>query len=287
MFKMFSNAFNTASVEIGIIIFPVAFLVVFLSIFLPVQIVRQKYIKFIDKHSAALKQLRRINSIYEFKIVQSFDMENSYDNENFYNNISPRDYLTYQLVYIHKKVNQALADTLSNKNLYFQYTKEIKDTCVFGKYDLEAVLSNRKKLMRFEKKIFADNIKKPKIEFSIYVNLRLTNINGTFKSSKANTFYPGDIKGIIAKLNQKNGTFFLNNEIWASLCRVERGKVTNKVRFSIYKRDHYRCKKCGIKINDLEIDHIIPIAKGGKSTYDNLQTLCRNCNYKKGSSLDY
>lgn len=38
---------------------------------------------------------------------------------------------------------------------------------------------------------------------------------------------------------------------------------------------------------DLEIDHIIPIAKGGKSTYDNLQTLCHRYNIKKGDKLDY
>ena len=36
-----------------------------------------------------------------------------------------------------------------------------------------------------------------------------------------------------------------------------------------------------------EIDHIFPISKGGKSTYDNLQTLCRRCNKLKGNSIDY
>ncbi|MBP5466276.1 MAG: HNH endonuclease [Clostridia bacterium] len=52
------------------------------------------------------------------------------------------------------------------------------------------------------------------------------------------------------------------------------------MRFSIYKRDGYRCQHCGRsgRFVDLEIDHIIPISKGGKSTYDNLQTLCQRCN---------
>ena len=45
----------------------------------------------------------------------------------------------------------------------------------------------------------------------------------------------------------------------------------------------YRCKICGRRGNHvaLEIDHIKPIAKGGKSTYDNLQTLCKRCNQEK------
>ncbi|MBR2352886.1 MAG: HNH endonuclease, partial [Clostridia bacterium] len=33
----------------------------------------------------------------------------------------------------------------------------------------------------------------------------------------------------------------------------------------------------------LEVDHIIPVSKGGKSTLDNLQTLCERCNRGKGT----
>ena len=121
----------------------------------------------------------------------------------------------------------------------------------------------------------------------IKVALELTNIKGAHIRTKRDSFSAKEIKEIITKLNQRNGEFYLNEEIWHSICRVERGKVTNKMRFSIYKRDKYRCRKCGRKTNDLEIDHIIPIAKGGKSTYDNLQTLCHRCNVKKGDSLDF
>ena len=37
-------------------------------------------------------------------------------------------------------------------------------------------------------------------------------------------------------------------------------------------------------ISVMDIDHIKPIAKGGKTTYDNLQTLCRRCNKEKGDT---
>lgn len=52
---------------------------------------------------------------------------------------------------------------------------------------------------------------------------------------------------------------------------------------AIYERDGYRCRCCGRRTKDLEIDHIVPISKGGKSTYDNLQTLCKRCNKLKGT----
>ena len=58
------------------------------------------------------------------------------------------------------------------------------------------------------------------------------------------------------------------------------------MRFAIYKGDNYRCRKCRRKTNDLEVDHIYPIAKGGKSTYDNLQTFCHRCNVKKGANVE-
>ena len=80
--------------------------------------------------------------------------------------------------------------------------------------------------------------------------------------------------------------YYLDDNVWQSICRVERGKVSSKMRFEIFERDGYCCKKCGSRDN-LEIDHIIPISKGGKSTYDNLQTLCHNCNYNKGSDTIY
>lgn len=92
--------------------------------------------------------------------------------------------------------------------------------------------------------------------------------------------------GNIFRINQKRGNFYVDEEIWHSICRVERGKVTNKLRFYIYERDGYRCRKCGSE-NNLEIDHIIPISKGGKSTPNNLQTLCHKCNYEKGSAIEY
>lgn len=55
----------------------------------------------------------------------------------------------------------------------------------------------------------------------------------------------------------------------------------NKVA-EVLERDGYKCVSCGTK-EDLVIDHVIPVIDGGDTTLENLQSLCRTCNLKKGA----
>src|SRR5258708_19812183 len=54
------------------------------------------------------------------------------------------------------------------------------------------------------------------------------------------------------------------------------------IRAAVLDRDSHKCSYCGSTC-DLTIDHIIPVAKGGTSTIENLRTLCGRCNMSKGS----
>jgi len=54
------------------------------------------------------------------------------------------------------------------------------------------------------------------------------------------------------------------------------------LKWKVFNRDNFTCKTCG-KREDLEIDHIRPVTKGGKDNIENLQTLCKRCNVKKGN----
>lgn len=61
-------------------------------------------------------------------------------------------------------------------------------------------------------------------------------------------------------------------------------QIPQHVKTAVYQRDQGRCVQCGSD-QYLEFDHVIPWSKGGASTIDNIQLLCRKCNALKGDRL--
>lgn len=70
----------------------------------------------------------------------------------------------------------------------------------------------------------------------------------------------------------------------------QRALMTAKLRTYIKNRDNFKCCNCGVSVADeptllLEVDHIIPLSRGGRSSIENLQTLCWKCNRTKSNKL--
>lgn len=255
--------------------------VAFLAIYIPLSVIHSKRKKFVLQHSKALQQLDIINKSYRFNNVIFYDLSNSYDNEIFYDIISPEDYLIYKLVDIQEKFIKQIRDAKGNRMMFEKYKEEIAEKCKLGQFDADDLPGSRAKLLKIEKDLFESKLQTPATNYSVSVYLKLTNINGVYQDSKGERFSMSEICELIDRVNDRNGDFFNDREIWDAICRVERGKVTNRMRFAIYERDGWCCRKCGRHTDNLEIDHIVPISKGGKTTMDNLQTLCARCNKEK------
>lgn len=244
------------------------------------------YRQFVTKNSITLKKLNELNKKNNFHNIMNLDEKHIYDNEKIYDNIACIDYLVYQLQFKQYEILRQIDRVANNRKMYEEYRKQVKQIQEFGKFIQPINKLHKRKLLTIEKDLFKQNELHPQTSFSIQIELYRSDINGRIFSGKSDDFDSDQIKQLIRKLNNKSGNFYKDRDIWDSICKVERGKVSNKMRFSIYKRDEYRCCKCGRSGNmcDLEIDHIKPIAKGGKSTYDNLQTLCHRCNQQKGDT---
>ena len=66
-------------------------------------------------------------------------------------------------------------------------------------------------------------------------------------------------------------------------------QLRNDVFRSAFRYGVYRCKNCGMTSpnkRDFQVDHILPMSKGGLTVPDNLQLLCRKCNYRKADGVE-
>ena len=66
--------------------------------------------------------------------------------------------------------------------------------------------------------------------------------------------------------------------------------ASKKLRAQIFERDQSTCQNCGANEEKkpgvkLVLDHIVPYSKGGETTYENLQVLCRRCNINKNNKI--
>lgn len=78
-----------------------------------------------------------------------------------------------------------------------------------------------------------------------------------------------------------------NRQQYKKTAKYQRDIMSDSLRYDVLKRDNYRCRICGASaIEDgvkLEVDHIVPVSKGGLTVKSNLQTLCERCNRGKSN----
>lgn len=63
----------------------------------------------------------------------------------------------------------------------------------------------------------------------------------------------------------------------------KRTALSKRLRLLVLERDGFRCRLCGKTAREtkLEVDHKVPVAKGGTDSLNNLWTLCFDCNRGK------
>lgn len=134
---------------------------------------------------------------------------------------------------------------------------------------------------RLIKKIGFETIDLSDLHFPVYT-FQYVSAGG---NSSARCDIKLDVNNLDKFVNYINDLVKFRNSI-----QGQRSLMTSKLREYIKQRDNYTCKSCSISTHAernllLEIDHIIPLSKGGFTAESNLQTLCWRCNRTKGSKI--
>ena len=269
----------------GILLITIGFLVYF-------KVIKKHNIKklenFVAANSEAIKKLEELNSRLILKYVNNqIYLNKTYDIKRDYENVSPQGYLEYCLRENLVKYQQIYDDLVFNKETYSKYKEDVsklRSNLYFTKEKCEELKKNLDKCRKYEIDLFESKIIKYFSDISITVTIRYRSKGGRVSLSKKDEFYWNEFCQTLDLVKKSR----LDYEVYKRIEAVERALVTDELRFEIMKRDNYRCKICGASSEDgvqLHVDHIIPIAKGGKTEMSNLQTLCERCNRGKSDKL--
>ncbi len=243
---------------------------------------RKKYLK--DK-GVKYKRINDLNNdnefekkIFKYTVFVNVETKKKLDNINlleialnsFDNNEGNVKEKYYSFLEENKRYNSYVEEfnNIMDKDITY------KDDIVIG----TALFKDVTKFKEYELKKCRKLLKKFKYKFLLRIYATYDSPKRKKHWVKEKTFDINDISLFPIILNQR--TEYQKSK------KYQREIMTDSLRYDVLKRDKYKCVICGASASDgakLEVDHIIPISKGGQTTIDNLQTLCMSCNRGKSN----
>lgn len=237
--------------------------------------------RFLYAHSTAMHAIRDINARYEGCF---FDYQDSYlyradlSSKQKFDRFDAEGYLFAIVRETLPTWEDVLRRAASNTANYDAYCAEC-DRALSRSATPRQVpwyFGSRKRYRRFECAQFRSQVLHPKHGLDVRVAWSYTSPAGRNNYADAQDFGLPEVAGLVGAGHDRRA--------YEASAKYQRGLVTPKVRFEVFRRDGYRCQICGRTQAEgakLVVDHIVPVAKGGTSDMDNLQTLCFECNSGK------
>lgn len=187
----------------------------------------------------------------------------------------------------HQRTRRVSSQLVANFESYKQFDYLIKYFNLIINDETISLLNNLKrctnKLIYEANNCKNNRARKFMLEEMPYLEMQYISPQGASKLSYKLVLTPNKINEIIENVDN-----IYKKEKTSGYQRV---KLTKQIRESILARDNWTCQRCGNSVYNepnllLEVDHIIPISKGGKTEPNNLQTLCWRCNRSKSDNID-
>lgn len=259
------------------------------GLLLAVKAVKKNWQAIVEKNSVYLKKVRALNECTEYHR----DLGNNgciwytmpVNSKAKYDRASCQEALELYFSQYPKYTVWLLDAVSENRRIEREYTEQFNRLAsVMTEAECKKLHMSHQRFLNIEKSLVMGEKLNIVKEVSIVCYVEYT-------SPQGRNFYSKDCK-------------FLESEIrtaWNDYCqkeegkkteeyrrKAERAKMSDSLRYDVLRRDNFRCRLCGRAAQDgvvLEVDHIIPVSKGGTSVYENLQTLCKECNRGKGAKL--
>jgi len=245
----------------------------------------------IKKYSKLFAELTNLNNNYIstfFKIDKKkhiyFRCNSLQQYKNNCNGQSISDYICGYIRESGDNWNELHSNIKSNKTNLDKYLAEyeiIKQEHRGKSYNYihpKTFLFSEEQYIVFEEKYCQRKQLKPRTTFKIITQIHYTSPKGRNRYSST---WDSDADAIFNKI--------LGQKLWENTKKYQRSLMTDSLRYDILRRDNFTCQLCGSSKGEgakLEVDHIHPVSKGGKTAPSNLRTLCRECNQGKKAKIE-
>ena len=243
--------------------------------------------KKIKLHSQRLKHLESLNDSTSFStVVNERTNQKHYDNKSSFNKMSPAYLMAADIKSNLAYFSDVCEKIKKNREIHKTYTSQYSQITT----SITKEECNKLKIPFFfykakEEKLFKKAILNPVLDYKYTVIISYSSPKGNVKLRKEESFNLNNIFACLESVSRSR----LDKKTYEGLAAVERGEVSDSLRYDIMNRDGFRCVICGASAKEgahLHVDHIIPIAKGGKSVPNNLRTLCERCNIGKSDKIE-
>ncbi len=263
-----------------IILYVILALIVAFIIFMLVR--RQMRRSYVRKNSSALAELETLNPQFSERFVKvkapgPFRLTTK--SKSAFDHFDPEKNM-FAIVKEEESLFRNVCDSLqSNADLYHEY--ETKSAQILegsaAPEDLPGIFRSADKYLSVQEKVFdAKKLHAPVTDVRVDLYWSYTSPKGQNHYDASRVYRKADLDSILNDIDKATE--------YEQSSKYQRDLLTPSLRFEILKRDNYTCQICGRTQKEgakLEVDHIVPVAKGGKTEPDNLQTLCWDCNRGK------
>ena len=261
-----------------------ALLVVGIALGVFVLVISKKHKRIVLESSSALARVRELNVTHQPRLTYprsiDYDWVDWVNSKAQFDRYSLGRFLRAQLALYEDFISAQITEQVAAVTAYTEYWDSY---AALEQTELGKSASDRlgaRKFARIERKLFARaRLPGPVYSARVRCTVRYTSPQGR------NSYYAYQVWGfdeLVNELQEVRRTRELQSTT-KYLRDQERQRMTPDLRYQVLKRDKFRCRGCGATSDTetLHVDHIHPVAKGGKTVIENLQALCQTCNLGK------